>query len=160
MPSRVKVISKVRAWVRSRKSSAVSSSGVKRTWLELFDWEFVTATNAALCQPKQALRKAATEGHNLTRQLWEKNHRREMFLDEAADLCRECHRLAPFCNFNGNTFAAIARNLGHTLQLGAAEAHIIRSLLGHVVAGTASDAETKEPREFSRSLTAQQLKKY
>ena len=55
--------------------------------------EFVTATNAALCQPKQALHKPASDGHDRTRQLWQKNHRREMFLDEAADLCRECHRL-------------------------------------------------------------------
>ena len=28
-----------------------------------------------------------------------------MFLKAAADLCPEFHRLAPFCNFNGNTFA-------------------------------------------------------
>lgn len=39
-----------------------------------------------------------------------------MFLDEAADLCQECHRLAPFCNFNGNTFAALARSLVDTLK--------------------------------------------
>ena len=62
---------------------------MKRAWLELLDWEFVTATNAALCQPKKALRKPTSDGHDRTRQFWEKNHRREMFLDEAADLCRE-----------------------------------------------------------------------
>jgi len=82
-----------------------------------------------------------------------------MFLDEAADLCRECHRLAPFCNFNGNTFAALARSLVDTLKLKADQAHIIRSLLGHVVAGTASDVEARELREFSRRLSAEQLKK-
>lgn len=132
---------------------------MKRPWLELFDWEFVTATNAALCQPKRALHKPTNDGHDRTRQLWEKNHRREMFLDEAADLCRECHRLAPFCNFNGNTFAAIARSLVDTLNLKADEAHVIRSLLGHVVAGTASNVEAKGLREFSRRLTAERLKK-
>jgi hypothetical protein len=132
---------------------------VKRAWLELFDWEFVTATNAALCQPRKALHKPTSNGHDRTRQLWEKNHRREMFLDEAADLCRQCHRLAPFCNFNGNTFAALARSLVDTLRLKADKAHIIRSLAGHIVAGTASDAETKAFAEFSRSLTEEQLKK-
>ena len=132
---------------------------MKRAWLELFDWEFVTATNAALCQPKQALHKPTSDGHDRTRQLWEKNQRREMFLDEAADLCREAHRLAPFCNFNGNTFAAIARNLVDTLKLKADEAHVVRSLLGHVVAGTASDVEANDLRKFSRSLTAEQLKR-
>jgi hypothetical protein len=132
---------------------------VKRAWLELFDWEFVTATNAALCQPKRALHKPTSDGHDRTRRLWEESYRREMFLDEAADLCRECHRLAPFCNFNGNTFAAIARSLVDTLKLKADEAHVIRTLLGHVVAGTASELETEELRAFSRSLKEDQLKK-
>jgi len=103
---------------------------VKRAWLELIDWEFVTATNAALCQPKKALHKPTSDGHDRTRQLWQKNHRREMLLDEAAELCRECHRRAPFCNFNGNTFAAIARSLVDTLKLKADKAHVVRSLLG------------------------------
>ena len=56
---------------------------MKRLWLELFDGEFVTATNAALCQPKQALHKPTSDGHDRTRRLWEKNHRREVFLEEA-----------------------------------------------------------------------------
>jgi hypothetical protein len=132
---------------------------VKRAWFELYDWEFVTATNAALCQPRQALHKPTSDGHDRTRQLWERSHNREMFLDEAADLCRQCHRLAPFCNFNGNTFAAIARSLVDTLKLKADEAHVVRSLLGHLVAGTATDLETNELRNFSRSLTAEKLKK-
>jgi hypothetical protein len=132
---------------------------VKRAWLELFDWEFVTATNAALCQPKKALHKPTSDGHDHTRQLWEGRHRQEMFLDEAAELCRQCHRLAPFCNFNGNTFAAIARNLVDTLKLKADEAHVVRSLLGHLVAGTATEPETQALREFSRSLRPEMLKK-
>ena len=132
---------------------------MKRAWLELFDWEFVTATNAALCQPKKALHKVTSDGHLRAHQLWQDNHRREMFLDEAADLCRECHRLAPFCNFNGNTFAAIARSLVNMLKLKADEAHVIRTLLGHVVAGTASKPETEELRAFSRDLREEQLKK-
>jgi hypothetical protein len=48
---------------------------VKRAWLELFDWEFVIAANAALCQPKKALHKPTSDGYDRTRNLWEKNHR-------------------------------------------------------------------------------------
>jgi hypothetical protein len=132
---------------------------VKRAWLEPFDWEFVTATNAALCRPKQALHKPTSDGHERTRLLWEKNHRREILLHEAADLCQEAHRLAPFCNFNGNPFAAIGRSLVDTLKLKADEAHVVRSLIGHVVAGIASEVETNELRKFSRTLTAEQIKK-
>jgi len=132
---------------------------VKRAWLEPFDWEFVTAANAALCQPKRALHKPTSDGHDGARKLWEKCHKQRMKIYEAADLCRECHRLAPFCNFNGNTFAAIARNLVETLKLKADEAHVVRSLLGHVVAGTASDIEKKELFEFSQNLSEEKLKK-
>ncbi|WP_176159155.1 hypothetical protein [Prosthecobacter debontii] len=34
-----------------------------------------------------------------------------MNLEDAINLCRRCHRLASFCFYNGNTFAAIARSL-------------------------------------------------
>jgi hypothetical protein len=119
----------------------------------LADWDFVTATNAALCRPKSALHKPTSEGHDRARQLWEKNYRREMFLEEAVDLCRECHRLAPFCNFNGNTFAAIARSVVEALKLKPDEAHVVRTLIGHIVAGTATDVEMDALREFSRNLS-------
>jgi len=68
------------------------------------------------------------------------------------DLCRQCHRLAPFCNYNGNTFAAIARQLILEIPLEADQAHLIRSWAGHIVAGTAEAAETEQFRQFSRSL--------
>ena len=125
----------------------------------MFDWELVTATNAALCQPKKALHKPTRDGHTRTRTLWEKRHRREMFLDEAVELCRQCHRLAPFCNFNGNTFAAIARNLVDNLKVPPDELHVVRSLAGHIVAGTATGTEAGQLLKFSRSLTVAQLKK-
>ena len=86
-----------------------------KTWLELFDWEFETATNAALCGPRKALHQPTGDGHD--------------------------------------------RSLVGTLRLKADEAHIIRSLAGTLVAGTASDLETKEFVKFCRSLTEAQLKK-
>jgi hypothetical protein len=71
----------------------------------------VIAANAALCQGKGALHRPSSDGHEHARQLWERQYPQAMWLDEAVDLCRQCHRLAPFCNYNGNTFAAIARQL-------------------------------------------------
>ncbi len=132
---------------------------MKRAWLELFDWELVTATNAALCRPKKALHQPTRDGHTRTWALGEKTHRREMFLDEAVDLCRQCHRLAPFCNFNGNTFAAIARSLVDNLKLPPDELHVVRSLAGHIVAGTAADVEVGQFLNFSRSVTVDRIKK-
>ena len=132
---------------------------MKTAWLEAFTWELVIAANAALCQAKGALHRPTSEGYTPARDLWENQHQQAMWLDEAVDLCRQCHRLAPFCNFNGNTFAAIARQLIHRLRLPADQAHIVRSWAGHIVAGTAGDTETEQFRQFSRALTAAKLKK-
>ncbi|MCX6901978.1 MAG: hypothetical protein NTW03_00565 [Verrucomicrobia bacterium] len=132
---------------------------MKKAWLELFDWEFVAATNAALCQAKAALHKPTSDGHGRARELWEGRHKHVMWLDEAVELCRHCHRLAPFCNFNGNTFAAIARHLTQELKLRPDEAHIVRSWVGHIVAGTATEVETDQFLQLSRTLTPDKLKK-
>ena len=132
---------------------------MKTAWLEAFTWELVIAANVALCQAKGALHQPTSDGYAPARDLWENQHQQAMWLDEAVDLCRQCHRLAPFCNFNGNTFAAIARQLIQRLRLAADQAHIVRSWAGHIVAGTAGDTETEQFRQFSRALTAAKLKK-
>jgi hypothetical protein len=132
---------------------------VKRAWLEPFTWELVDAANLALCRAKKALHKPTSDGYEPARKLWEELHRQELWLDEAVELCRQCHRLAPFCNFNGNTFAAIARQLTQELKLPADRAHIVRSWAGHIVAGTADEEETSQFQHFSRSLKARQLNK-
>jgi hypothetical protein len=75
-----------------------------------------------------------------------------MPLDKAVELCRRCRRLAPFCSYNGNTFAGIIRDVIRQLDLAAENAHIIRSLAGHIVAGVASGEEEKAFREFCESL--------
>ena len=121
-------------------------------WLADYSWEFVTAQNALLCEAKNALHKATSDGHSATRKLWESRHRDEMSLDEAVELCRRCHRLAPFCFYNGNTFAAIIRDIIHGLQLPPARAYVVRSLAGHIVAGVATSDEEAAFREFCSSL--------
>jgi hypothetical protein len=75
-----------------------------------------------------------------------------MTLAAAVDICRRCHRLAPFCFYNGNTFAAIMRDAVLALDLKPEEAHVVRSLVGHIVAGVASTEEEDAIKEFSNSL--------
>ena len=124
----------------------------RRTWLADYSWEFLTAQNAALRAAKRALHKPTSDGHEPTRQLWDTRHREPMLLEEAVELCRRCHRLAPFCFYNGNTFAAIIRDVIYTLQLPAAQAYVVRSLAGHIVAGVATAEEEKAFREFCATL--------
>lgn len=123
-----------------------------QAWLAPFTWEMVTAQNAVLCQAKGALHKPTSDGHELTRELWLAHHTRVMPLDEAVDLCRRCHRLAPFCFYNGNTFASIIAVVIRRLELPPVQAQVVRSLAGHIVAGVSTGEEEKAFREFCESL--------
>ncbi len=125
---------------------------LRRGWLEPFTWAVVVHQNAVLCAAKNALHKPTSDGYEITKSLWETHHREAMGLDEAVDLCRRCHRLAPFCFYNGNTFSSIVLLVIKKLEINPKEAHVMRSLAGHIVAGVASDEETKAFREFCRSL--------
>lgn len=114
---------------------------MKRLWLAPYTWAVVVETNRQLCAPRAALHKPSSEGYDAARELWERNRNEPMSVVEVADLCRRCHRLAPFCNYNGNTFVAIVRQIVVGLALPADQAALLRSLAGHIVAGTASPEE-------------------
>jgi hypothetical protein len=108
-----------------------------QAWLALLDWESVTAVNAALCAVKSALHKPTSDGHDETKAYWEALYQNEMDLLTAIEVCRKCHRLAPFCNYNGNTFAAIIHACidEHPIAPPQDQA-FIRSCAGRIVAGT------------------------
>lgn len=69
---------------------------MKRAWLREYAWEFVTAQNAMLCATKHALHGSTSDGDDATRRLWEESFLQEMTWEEAVDICRRCHRGAPF----------------------------------------------------------------
>ncbi len=114
---------------------------MKRAWLSSFPWPFIVEINRQICLPKGALHRETTDGYETTRTLWEASYLVEMSLAEATELCRRCHRLAPFCNFNGNTFVAVIRELIAALPLPPDQATLLRSLAGHIVAGIATPEE-------------------
>lgn len=89
----------------------------KARWLEPFSWPFVVAQNEILCRQKSAHHGPTSDGHAGAMAFWEESRQQEMSLFDAIEVCRRCHRLAPFTNFNGNTFAAIARTLVKKLDL-------------------------------------------
>jgi len=80
--------------------------------------------------------------------MWEEARLRPMALYDVVETCRKCHRTAPFTNFNGNTFSAIARTILKRLQLEPALDYQIRSLIGHIVAGVAGEEEIEAFRRF------------
>ncbi|MEO0413653.1 MAG: hypothetical protein AAF226_01725 [Verrucomicrobiota bacterium] len=121
-------------------------------WLEPYTWKIVTAQNAVLCAAKSALHKPTSDGHNETKSLWEEKHCSEMSLDDAVGLCRTCHKMAPFCFYNGNTFASIIVQVIKKIDLPPDQAFIVRSLAGHIVAGVSDEIEEQQFRDFCQSL--------
>src|SRR5580765_9112272 len=116
-------------------------AALTKVWLRVVPWESVVSINQALCEARKALHKPTSEGYTPAKELWERNRSKELSLIELLDLGQQCHRLAPFCNYNGNTFVTIVRTLlaDELKQLPPDQAHILRSIAGHVVAGTATN---------------------
>jgi hypothetical protein len=116
---------------------------MKRQWLRDWPWQTVVAINAGLCKEKKALHKPTSDGYAPTQILWESASQRELTLRETLDICRRCHKLAPFCFYNGNTFAAIGRTIIVDIlqKLPPVQAHTLRSVVGHYIAGTAGADE-------------------
>ncbi len=125
---------------------------IRRVWLAEIPWALVVWQNEQLCAAKNAHHGPTSDGYEATRELWESHRFEETDLLALADLCRRCHRLAPFTNYNGNTFAAIIRALIDQLNLEPRQAALGRSLAGHIVAGVAGDEEVRAFREFCDSL--------
>lgn len=124
---------------------------MKTQWLAAADWGVVIATNHQLCLASNALHRPTSDGYEATKNLWESTHKQVNTIAEATELCRRCHRLAPFCNFNGNTFVTIIRRVVSSLSLPPGQAAAVRSFAGHIVAGIA----TKEEEEAYRAVLAQ-----
>ena len=120
----------------------------EKAWLAEVPWDLVIFQNASLCEQKSALHKPTSDGYETTKALWESTHQQPMTLMEAVDLCRRCHRMAPFCFYNGNTFAAIARSMVEQLGLSGSQAAALRSLAGHIVAGVATPEQQEAFRKF------------
>jgi hypothetical protein len=126
---------------------------MNRPWIKDAPWTVVTEINRQLCAQKRAQHGPSSDGHSRAAQLWNSRHGQELSLNELAELCYVCHRLAPFLNYNGNTFVAIARQAIAALSLPAAEAAVLRSLMGHIVAGTAEPPEHEDFYQLVRKLS-------
>jgi len=107
-----------------------------KPYLASTSWDAIEKINAAL-STAGGYEAARGEGYETARALWEKTHNQPLTFLQAADLCLECHRLAPFQYFNGNTFASCARvALAPALESFGYEAQTVsRAALGHYIAG-------------------------
>jgi len=109
-----------------------------RAWLKYANWAMVETINQHLCQSGSAQHGRTSDGYEPAKQLWEQSMPNIMSLEEALDVCFRCHRLGPFLNFNGNTFAAMARAMVRNvlIRVGQPQSQVLESVVGHYVAGT------------------------
>jgi hypothetical protein len=115
-----------------------------KRWLDPYPWAVIVYLNLQACNSGKVLHQAKPGNHDDAKSRWDTARDRELTLREVLELCRECHRAAPFQFFNGNTFASVARSVIQDVlkQLPPTKAHIFKSAVGHFVAGTI------EPPEF------------
>lgn len=116
---------------------------IKKHWLESISWEAVTFINHRLCLAGKVATRMNRAANTRAQRLWEEARRRSMTFRDVLDTALQCHRLAPFAHFNGNTFVAITRNLGQKVyaRFDPATAHVLRSAVDHYVAGTITARE-------------------
>ena len=108
-----------------------------RSWLLSRPWDVVLFLNEDLCRAGHAQHGKTSDGYEKTKLMWESEHQKVMSLETAIELCYKAHRSAPFLNFNGNTFAAIARQVSQEIvaKLDWKRAKTFVSAIGHYVAG-------------------------
>ncbi len=137
---------------RAKRSKALLTD--EKNWLAAVPWEAVVTLNRTLCEAKEKEEKKTPhrpgKGYETARQLWTDSTPRRLKLREALDLCRKCHALTPFAFFNGNTMAAVARQMvDESLGLLASlEAQMLRNAVGHYVAGFTKPKELETVCEY------------
>lgn len=106
-------------------------------FLKNWDWESVVRINVGACARGQAQHGFGSEAGTACEESWRLDHTREQTLVEALDLLRSYHRRAPFLFFNGNTFAAIARQIAEAIfyELPVVRRREVISAFAHYVAG-------------------------
>ena len=115
------------------------------------------AVNKALCQAQKIEPLNTAKGYEPASRVWEKSAQKSMSLQEALDVCRDCHELAPFTFNNGNTFAAIGRTLvdEDLKAMPPVEAQILRTTMCHYIVGLIGRKELQQVlRHFEPMLNA------
>lgn len=109
----------------------------RAAFLKNWDWQSVVSINQGACARGQAQHGFGSEAGAACKESWRLDHTREQSLAETLDLLRSYHRRAPFLFFNGNTFAAIARQMAEALfhELPAVRRREVISAFAHYVAG-------------------------
>jgi hypothetical protein len=110
----------------------------KKQWLVGHPWDSVLSLNRSLCQAQKLEPILNPKTIAAAKQFWDRSAGQMLTLAKALELCRKTFELLPLTFNNGNTFAAIGRSLVEDyLQMAPpVESQIIRTTIGHYIAGT------------------------
>src|SRR5579862_4716682 len=109
----------------------------RAAFIKNWDWQSVVRINRGTCERGNAQHGLNSETAIACSAEWETRREQVATLGETLDFLKRCHRLAPFLFFNGNTFAAIGRELGRALfsDLPSARNREVASAIAHYIAG-------------------------
>jgi hypothetical protein len=130
----------------------------RAAFIKNWDWQSVIRINRGTCERGGAQHGLNSETSTACATEWEAQRTRVVTLGETLDFLKRCHRLAPFLFFNGNTFAAIGRELGRALfsDLPPTRNREVASAIAHYIAGVLDrDVMTKIVDELSGAAAFQ-----
>jgi len=109
----------------------------KKRWLEKFTWDIVVEMNRQACEAGNTPHQTSSDGFDKARAIWEETVPQEKSFRDIVEICRLCHRLAPFNFYNGSVFTGIARTLSNDFgkNISSTKAFMFKSAIGHYVAG-------------------------
>ena len=87
----------------------------RAAFVQNWDWQSIVGINRGTCERSRAQHGFNSETGGTCAAEWEARRREIVTFGEALDRLKSFHRKAPFLFFNGNTFAAIARQLALAL---------------------------------------------
>ena len=126
-----------------------------KSWLAAVPWSAVVQKNEELCRSKGFTHRLNPKTSDTARLLWDPAGARPLTLGRALELCRRCNELIPFILASDQTFVAIGHDLTEDLlqRLSPVEAQILRSTVGHYIAGLVARKELEHVfRHFERHL--------
>lgn len=109
----------------------------RAAFIKNWNWQSVVRINEGTCERGRAQHGLNTETASACAAEWETRRQETLSLGDTIDFLRRCHRLAPFLFFNGNTFAAIGRELTRALfsDLPPVRNRELTSSVAHYIAG-------------------------
>ena len=109
----------------------------RAAFIENWDWQSVIGINRGTCERSRAQHGVNSETGGACAAEWELRRRESLSFGDTLDLLKSFHRKAPFLFFNGNTFAAIGRQLAFALfsDLPVGRKREVGSAIAHYIAG-------------------------